>query len=140
MIRVYPVFTETTLCIKKEHKMATNSMIGYLNADGTVVASFCAYDGYLSGIGHELTNYFKSEAKALALAITGDMKSIDNGKVDPLKNADSADEFTNINEFASHALNKICCNYAYIFVNKKWYYQTATDNTFYQVVLKPLAL
>jgi hypothetical protein len=120
-------------------EMATSSMIGYLNADGTVVASYCAYDGYLSGIGYELTTHFKTDIKAAALAVSGDIKSIDNGKVTRISGGDRADTFKNVNDFVSHALNQNQWNYVYLFANKKWHYQTATDSTFYQVVLKPMA-
>ncbi len=133
---MYPVTIQT----KRNMEMATSSMIGYLNADGTVVASYCAYDGYLSGIGYELTTYFKTEAKAAVLAVSGDMKSIDNGKVTRISGGDRANTFNSIQEFVSHALNENQWDYVYLFANKKWYYQTATDNTFYQVVLKPLVL
>lgn len=117
----------------------TKSMIGYLNADGTVVASYCAFDGYLSGVGYELTTYFKTDAKASSLVGLGDIKSIDNGKVTRIIQGERADTFKSVSQFVSYALNQMQWDYVYLFANKKWYYRTATDSTFYQVVLKPMA-
>ena len=119
--------------------MATISMIGYLNADGTVVASYCAFDGYLSGVGLELTTYFKTDIKASILAAEGDIKAIANGRVTRIMNGELPDTFKNVNDFVSHALNQMQWDYVYLYANKKWHYRTATDRTFYQVVLKPMA-
>ena len=50
--------------------MSTNSLVGYLNEDGTVVTSYVHYDGYATGVGEMLLENYNSEELARELATT----------------------------------------------------------------------
>jgi hypothetical protein len=56
--------------------MATRSMIGILNADKTITASYCHCDGYLENNGRILTSHYTDEAKIRELLQYGSMSSL----------------------------------------------------------------
>ena len=51
--------------------MATNSSIGMIQPNGSVIAVYCHYDGYLSGVGKKLINYYRDPAKVKELITLG---------------------------------------------------------------------
>ena len=48
--------------------MSTNSLVGYLNEDGTVVTSYVHYDGYTTGVGEMLLENYNTDKCARDLA------------------------------------------------------------------------
>lgn len=56
--------------------MATRSLIGVENADGTVTSIYCHSDGYLRGVGKTLTTHYTDPAKIAALIALGDLSSL----------------------------------------------------------------
>lgn len=56
--------------------MATRSMIGIKNEDGTVNAIYCHNDGYLDHVGRTLHNYYHSKEKASSLIALGSLSSL----------------------------------------------------------------
>ena len=50
--------------------MSTNSLVGYLNEDGTVVTSYVHYDGYATGVGEMLLENYNTDKCARDLAST----------------------------------------------------------------------
>ena len=48
--------------------MSTNSLVAYLNEDGSVVSSYVHYDGYATGVGEMLLENYNSEELARELA------------------------------------------------------------------------
>jgi hypothetical protein len=57
--------------------MATRSRIAIENQDGTVTSIYCHYDGYLSGVGKLLKEYYTTQTKVEALIELGDISSLD---------------------------------------------------------------
>jgi hypothetical protein len=51
--------------------MATRSTIGVTQEDGTIKAVYCHWDGYPTGVGADLVNYYNSKEKAEALVSLG---------------------------------------------------------------------
>ena len=47
--------------------MSTNSLVAYLNEDGSVVSSYVHYDGYATGVGEMLLEHYNSEERAKIL-------------------------------------------------------------------------
>ena len=41
--------------------MSTNSLVAYLNEDGSVVSSYVHYDGYATGVGEMLLENYNSD-------------------------------------------------------------------------------
>jgi hypothetical protein len=56
--------------------MGTRSTIALEFADGTVQQVYCHWDGYLSGVGAELRNYYSDPFKLAELIAGGDMSTI----------------------------------------------------------------
>lgn len=57
--------------------MSTRSMIGRLNADGTITGIYCHSDGYLSHVGRILAEHYTDAAKVDALMSLGDLSVLD---------------------------------------------------------------
>jgi len=50
--------------------MSTNSLVAYLNEDGSVVSSYVHYDGYTTGVGEMLLENYNTDKCARDLATT----------------------------------------------------------------------
>ena len=50
--------------------MSTNSVVAYLNEDGSVVSSYVHYDGYETGVGMMLLEHYNTDKCARDLAST----------------------------------------------------------------------
>ena len=57
--------------------MATRSRIAIENQDGTVTSIYCHFDGYLSGVGKLLKEYYTTQTKVEALIALGDISALD---------------------------------------------------------------
>ncbi len=58
--------------------MSTRSNIGIINADGSVLTIYCHSDGYPSGVGVTLLEYYYTEDKVRELLKLGDLSSLGN--------------------------------------------------------------
>jgi hypothetical protein len=58
--------------------MSTRSHIGIVNADGTVSAVYCHWDGYPEHNGKVLLNSYMAEDKVRALIALGDVSVLDD--------------------------------------------------------------
>jgi hypothetical protein len=58
--------------------MSTRSRIGIENQDGTTTSIYCHFDGYISGVGKLLKEYYTTQAKVKALIKLGDISSLEN--------------------------------------------------------------
>ena len=56
--------------------MATRSAIGIRMDDGKIFSCYCHWDGYPSGVGAVLSQYYKTEEKIKSLISLGDMSSL----------------------------------------------------------------
>ena len=58
--------------------MATRSVIGYIQEDGSFIGSYCHYDGYPSGVGLNLLMMSSDDIKTMVTAgiIKGGIRSI----------------------------------------------------------------
>ena len=56
--------------------MATRSNIGMKQADGTIKAIYCHWDGYPEGVGATLAEHYKNPAKVEALLNLGDIPNL----------------------------------------------------------------
>ena len=53
--------------------MGTHCSIGYEREDGTIVASYCHYDGYMSSTGTQLVRHYSDAQKVEELVALGSM-------------------------------------------------------------------
>lgn len=56
--------------------MATRSNIGIVNADGSVDAIYCHWDGYVTGVGEILNRCYRHESDVRALLALGALSSL----------------------------------------------------------------
>lgn len=56
--------------------MATRSTIGMTQEDGTIKAVYCHWDGYPTGVGADLVNYYNNKEKAEALISLGGFSAL----------------------------------------------------------------
>lgn len=56
--------------------MSTRCTIAMKNDDGTLTAIYCHHDGYLSGVGKTLLNYYQDPRKVRQLMELGDISSL----------------------------------------------------------------
>jgi hypothetical protein len=61
---------------KRANEMATRSSIGYLKADGSVVAIYSHWDGYPAGVGKTLQENYQAAYKIGKLVQMGDVSSL----------------------------------------------------------------
>jgi hypothetical protein len=56
--------------------MATRSIIGIENSDGTVTSVYCHFDGYFTGVGRTLLDHYKDPEKVQSLIDLGDLSYV----------------------------------------------------------------
>ena len=56
--------------------MSTNSVVAYLRSDGSIVSSYVHYDGYVTGVGETLLEYYNDESSALGVSVGGYYSSL----------------------------------------------------------------
>ena len=57
--------------------MSTRSRIAIENQNGSVTSIYCHFDGYISGVGKTLKEYYTTQAKIEALIELGDISSLE---------------------------------------------------------------
>lgn len=57
--------------------MATRSRIAIENQNGSVTSIYCHFDGYISGVGKLLKEYYTTQAKVEALIELGDISGLE---------------------------------------------------------------
>ena len=56
--------------------MSTNSVVGYLRKDGSIVSSYVHYDGYETGVGMTLLEHYNSDELAERVSSAGYFSSL----------------------------------------------------------------
>lgn len=96
--------------------MSTQAMIGIQEADGSVRAVSCYFDGYPAGVGCELMTYFTGLPDVEYLLSLDDLRRIEGGVAEDLGGASDPNitrTFGNSSAFAHYAANISGC-YAYL--------------------------
>jgi hypothetical protein len=57
--------------------MSTRSRIAIENQNGSVTSIYCHFDGYVSGVGRILKEYYTTQAKVEALIELGDISALE---------------------------------------------------------------
>jgi len=67
--------------------MATRSVIGYMQADGSYIGCYCHYDGYPSGVGSFLLKMNTEDIKTMVTAgiIRGGIRAINSPSLDDVE-------------------------------------------------------
>ena len=130
--------------------MSTQSEICIVDKNGKVRGIYCHFDGYLSGVGKTLKNYYKDEKTVNKLIDLGDIRELGK-KIDPDPSKEhnfingqkdvttayhrdrgeplSIDKAKSLDELIEYIMDMDIetIEYLYIFKNGKWYYRVYTD-------------
>lgn len=101
--------------------MATRSLIGKVQDDGTIKAIYCHFDGYPENVGAKLRINYKDQAVDELLDPGIDLRSL------PQRPGEEREElgdpvnrrFKSISEFLTTS-NNMTCEYAYLYQNGIW--------------------
>ena len=98
--------------------MSTNSLVAYLNEDGSVVSSYVHYDGYTTGVGEMLLENYNSEERARDLATTlgyaSSLRETVAASHEDRANSDVAEVYEDYHEFEEYI--RECSHLEYVYV------------------------
>jgi len=108
--------------------MSTNSRIGMLKEDGSVVSIYCHWDGYLEHVGDTLRQYYNYRYKVEELIALGALSSLRKDikeiisyhkwKGEPIE----SDMFISKEQYVKEYINDIFIEYIYLFMKGDWYH------------------
>lgn len=105
--------------------MATRSMIAILNANGSVTASYCHYDGYVDGVGATLDQYYADPALARAVAECGYLSALGENLTASLEAAAHKNEvtvpYTDVEQYLKNGADYAGAEYLYLFDGEAWF-------------------
>ena len=98
--------------------MSTNSLVAYLNEDGSVVSSYVHYDGYATGVGEMLLEHYHSEERARDLAwclgYASSLKETISESHEDRANTDEAETYESYEDFEEYI--RECSHLEYVYV------------------------
>ena len=98
--------------------MSTNSLVAYLNEDGSVVSSYVHYDGYATGVGEMLLENYNSDKCARDLATTlgyaSSLRETVAASHEDRANSDVAEVYEDYHEFEEYI--RECRHLEYVYV------------------------
>lgn len=97
--------------------MATRSLIGYEKSDGTIIVSYCHFDGYLTGVGADLLALKPSAVKKIVDA--GDMSTLKSGPYTPVV---KPKVFTSRGDAVDHFEDSWCEYFYLLSTSRTWFY------------------
>ena len=107
--------------------MSTNSVVGYMREDGSIVSSYVHYDGYETGVGMTLLEHYSTDERALAVATAGYFSSLSEDMELSLSESvhtEESDEFEGIIEFGEWLREHSHLEFGYLFHDGKWMVST----------------
>ena len=104
--------------------MSTNSVVAYLNEDGSVVSSYVHYDGYETGVGMMLLEHYNTDKCARDLASTlGYASSLSETVAESHADRVHTDEpetFESMEEFELYLMDNSHLEFGYLWTGGKW--------------------
>jgi hypothetical protein len=98
--------------------MSTNSLVAYLNEDGSVVSSYVHYDGYATGVGEMLLENYNSEELARELATdlgyASSLRETIEASHEDRANSDVSEVYEDYHEFEEYI--RECSHLEYVYV------------------------
>ena len=99
--------------------MGTASMIAYENADGTVKATYCHYDGYISYNGKLLVRNYSESYDAEAVASAGYLSGLTENLYEDLEKAvhknQSPEQYSDRHSYLANAGDYFGAEYLYLY-------------------------
>ena len=113
--------------------MSTNSVVAYLNEDGSVVSSYVHYDGYETGVGMMLLEHYNTDKCARDLASTlGYASSLSETVAESHADRVHTDEpetFESMEEFELYLMENSHLEFGYLWTGGKWMVATWSHET-----------
>ena len=114
--------------------MSTNSLVAYLNEDGSVVSSYVHYDGYATGVGEMLLEHYNSDKLARDLAwclgYASSLKATISESHEDRANTDEAETYESYEDFEEYIRECSHLEYVYVWDTHKDEWLVATwENT-----------
>ena len=103
--------------------MSTNSVVGYIRSDGSIVSSYVHYDGYETGVGMTLLEHYNSDERALAVSVGGYYSSLSEDLKESLESSVHTEEvemFDSMTEFEEYLMENTHLEYGYLWTGGKW--------------------
>ena len=104
--------------------MSTNSVVAYLNEDGSVISSYVHYDGYETGVGMMLLEHYNTDKCARDLASTlGYASSLSETVAESHADRVHTDEpetFESMEEFELYLMENSHLEFGYLWTGGKW--------------------
>ena len=98
--------------------MSTNSLVAYLNEDGSVVSSYVHYDGYATGVGEMLLEHYNSDKLARDLAwclgYASSLKETISESHEDRANTDEAETYESYEDFEEYIRENSHLEYVYV--------------------------
>ena len=110
--------------------MSTNSLVAYLNEDGSVVSSYVHYDGYATGVGEMLLENYNSDKSARDLATTlgyaSSLRETVAASHEDRANSDVAEVYEDYHEFEEYIRECSHLEYVYLWDTNEDHWIVAT--------------
>ena len=103
--------------------MTTNSDVGNLRSDGSIVSSYVHYDGYETGVGMTLLEHFNDDKSALGVSVGGYYSSLSEDLDASLRDSVHNEEpemFDSMEEFETYLMENSHLEFGYLWTGGKW--------------------
>jgi len=109
--------------------MSTHSEIALLLDDGSVISTYCHFDGYIKGVGLELIKNYNDPKNIIELIEGGALRTI-LGAVERLDDEDYS-IWSNLETFKKEITKTGIVEYVYVFKDDKWFVLQQNDHGFF---------
>ena len=105
--------------------MGTRSMIGYYNKEtGEVTATYAHWDGYYSGVGASLVEYYNTDTLAYGIANLGYISSVMSNMgatIEAAANKDIPVPYESVDQYLKNAWDYSGAEYIYLWDGTAWF-------------------
>ena len=101
--------------------MSTNSVVGYMREDGSIVSSYVHYDGYETGVGMTLLEHYNSDEMAERVSSAGYFSCLSEDMEESLSKSvhtEESEEFEGIIEFREYLLENSHLEFGYLWAKE----------------------
>lgn len=114
--------------------MGTRSLIGYERSDGTVIHTYCHWDGYPAGVGAQLVKNYAEEYQARQIAELGYASDLQDTLHETRMAAQAAEAPSISLDAVDYARDSGGIAWLYLFRQGEWYHRPG-DSISHQWVL-----